>query len=153
MTPGWRRPRLGRGQTLKGFCFRRDSVSSDVRVTVPDSLTTWVVSAFVVSENLGLGLAEAPVEVVTAAVDEAHASAWPAQTLLVLLQLTVWQDWVLSLNLPACVTRGEELLLEVVVFNDLPHPVEVSPQLLPSGCRTPQQSSSPDWCPPALVAR
>uniref|UniRef100_H3CZE0 CD109 molecule n=1 Tax=Tetraodon nigroviridis TaxID=99883 RepID=H3CZE0_TETNG len=78
------------------------SVSSDIQVTVPDSLTTWVVSAFVVSENLGLGFAEAPVE------------------------LTVLKDFFLSLNLPACVIRGEELLLEVVVFNYLPHQVEVT---------------------------
>lgn len=45
-----------------GF-FCRGSVSSDVQVMVPDSLTTWVATAFVMSENLGLGFGEAPAEV------------------------------------------------------------------------------------------
>ena len=43
-----------------------------------------------------------------------------------LLQLTVFQDFFLSLNLPACVIRGEELLLEIILFNYLPQDLEVS---------------------------
>lgn len=42
------------------------------------------------------------------------------------MQLTVFKDFFLSLKLPASVIRGEELLLEVVLFNYLPHDVEVS---------------------------
>lgn len=114
---------------LKGFCVHSDSVSSDVKVTVPDSLTTWVVSAFVVSESLGLGLAEAPVEVFAPAAGEASLLHLLRCFHLLLLQLTVLKDLFLSLNLPACVIRGEELLLEVVLFNYLPHRLEVSPQL------------------------
>lgn len=37
-------------------------------MTVPDSLTTWVATAFVLSENLGLGFGEAPAEVLNPAV-------------------------------------------------------------------------------------
>ncbi|XP_029705401.1 CD109 antigen [Takifugu rubripes] len=79
-----------------------DSVSSAIQAIVPDRLTTWVATAFVMSENLGLGFGEAPVE------------------------LTAFKDFFLSLNLPASVIRGEELLLGVVLFNYLPHDVEVT---------------------------
>lgn len=44
---------------------------------------------------------------------------------MLLLQLTVFKDFFLSLNLPASIIRGEELLLEVVLFNYLPHDIEV----------------------------
>lgn len=36
----------------------------EFEVTVPDSITSWVATAFVISEDLGLGLTTAPVEVV-----------------------------------------------------------------------------------------
>lgn len=35
-----------------------------MEVTVPDTITLWVASAFVMSENLGLGILTAPVEVI-----------------------------------------------------------------------------------------
>lgn len=35
-----------------------------ISLPVPDSITTWTASAFVVSENLGLGLTEKPAEVI-----------------------------------------------------------------------------------------
>ncbi|KAM8846122.1 CD109 antigen [Synchiropus picturatus] len=69
------------------------SGSLEMKVTVPDSITTWVATAFVMSEELGLGLVQEPAE------------------------LTVLQDFFLSLNIPAFVTRGEEFVLEVVLFN------------------------------------
>lgn len=46
------------------------------------------------------------------------------------LQLTVFQDFFLSLNLPAHVVRGEELLLEIILFNYLPQDLAVSLSLL-----------------------
>lgn len=46
---------------------------------------------------------------------------------VIVLQLTVFQDFFLSLNLPAYIIRGEELLLEIILFNYLPHDMEVSP--------------------------
>lgn len=53
-----------------GDCCCSDSVSSAIQVIVPDRLTTWVATAFVMSENLGLGFGEAPVEVFDPALDE-----------------------------------------------------------------------------------
>ncbi|XP_014826426.1 PREDICTED: CD109 antigen-like isoform X2 [Poecilia mexicana] len=81
-----------------------DSDRMQIPLPVPDSITTWTASAFVVSENLGLGLTEKPAE------------------------LTVFQDFFLSLNLPAYIIRGEELVLEVVLFNYLQEELEVSLQ-------------------------
>lgn len=45
---------------------------------------------------------------------------------VILLQLTVFQDFFLSLNLPAYIIRGEELLLEIILFNYLQQDLEVS---------------------------
>ena len=42
------------------------------------------------------------------------------------LQLTVFQDFFLSLNLPAFIIRGEDLVLEIILFNYLLHDLEVS---------------------------
>ncbi|XP_030260339.1 CD109 antigen isoform X1 [Sparus aurata] len=78
-----------------------NSDSAEIHLTVPDSITTWTATAFVISENLGLGIVERPAE------------------------LTVFQDFFLSLNLPAYIIRGEELLLEVILFNYLPQDLEV----------------------------
>lgn len=54
---------------------------------------------------------------------------------MILLQLTVFQDFFLSLNLPAYIIRGEELLLEIILFNYLPQDLEVSAVYFKSGCR------------------
>ncbi|XP_056150214.1 CD109 antigen [Lampris incognitus] len=78
-----------------------DSTTAEMTLTVPDSITTWTATAFVMSQNLGLGILETPVE------------------------LIVYQDFFLSLNLPAYIIRGEELVLEVSLFNYLPHDLEV----------------------------
>lgn len=77
-------------------------------VTVPDTITTWVASAFVISENLGLGLAEAPAK------------------------LQAFQPFFISLNLPYSVTRGEQFILEVTIFNYLAETTEVTITLNPS---------------------
>lgn len=36
---------------------------TDIELTVPDSITTWTATAFVMSENLGLGVVEQPAQV------------------------------------------------------------------------------------------
>ncbi|XP_077076927.1 CD109 antigen isoform X3 [Siphateles boraxobius] len=77
-----------------------NSASASFPVTVPDSLTSWVAFAIVMSENLGLGIS-APAE------------------------LTVFKDFFLSLNLPAFLIRGELLLLEVHLFNYMDEDLEV----------------------------
>ncbi|KAG7220574.1 hypothetical protein INR49_018011, partial [Caranx melampygus] len=72
-----------------------DSDTAVMTLTVPDSITTWTATAFVMSDNLGLGIVKKPAE------------------------LKVFQDFFLSLNLPAYIIRGEELLLEIILFNYL----------------------------------
>ncbi|XP_015780239.1 PREDICTED: CD109 antigen-like [Acropora digitifera] len=60
---------------------------------VPDTLTTWVASAFAVSNSTGFGVVE------------------------VNSQVQVFQSFFVSINLPYSVIRGEELALQVTVFN------------------------------------
>ncbi|XP_050996794.1 CD109 antigen [Acomys russatus] len=67
----------------------------DFEVTVPDSITSWVASAFVISEDLGLGLTTVPAE------------------------FQAFQPFFIYLNLPYSVIRGEEFALEVTIFNYL----------------------------------
>ncbi|XP_076011025.1 CD109 antigen [Genypterus blacodes] len=78
-----------------------NSTTAELTVVAPDSLTTWVATAFVMSEKLGLGIVKMPAE------------------------LTVFQDVFLSLNLPAFIIRGEELVMQIVMYNYLPYGLEV----------------------------
>ncbi|XP_037375872.1 CD109 antigen [Talpa occidentalis] len=73
----------------------------DFEFTVPDSITSWVATAFVISEDLGLGLTATPVE------------------------LQAFQPFFIDLNLPYSVIRGEEFALEVTIFNYLKDAMEV----------------------------
>ncbi|XP_078262106.1 CD109 antigen-like [Rhinoraja longicauda] len=72
-----------------------------VQRTVPDSLTTWTASAFAISEHQGLQLATVPA------------------------QLEVFKSFFLELNLPYSVTRGEQLILDISIFNYLEQTQEV----------------------------
>ncbi|NXQ27194.1 CD109 protein, partial [Alaudala cheleensis] len=69
---------------------------------VPDTITSWVASAFVISENGGLGVTTAPVE------------------------LEVFQPFFIFLNLPYSVIRGEQFILEVNILNYLKEEAEVT---------------------------
>uniref|UniRef100_G1SR15 CD109 antigen n=1 Tax=Oryctolagus cuniculus TaxID=9986 RepID=G1SR15_RABIT len=73
----------------------------EFEVTVPDSITSWVANAFVISEDLGLGLTTAPVE------------------------LQAFQPFFIFLNLPYSLIRGEEFALEVTIFSYLKDAIEV----------------------------
>ncbi|KAM8953040.1 CD109 antigen-like [Pelodytes ibericus] len=73
-----------------------------IKTDVPDTITSWVANAFVISENLGFGILSAPI------------------------QLETFQSFFVSLNLPNYVTRGEQFALEVLVFNYLEEDTEVS---------------------------
>nr|XP_033793757.1 CD109 antigen isoform X2 [Geotrypetes seraphini] len=75
--------------------------STTLEVKIPDTITTWIANAFVISENLGLGLAVTPA------------------------QLEAFQPFFVSLNLPYSVTRGEQFILEVTIFNYLDETSEV----------------------------
>ncbi|RUS86836.1 hypothetical protein EGW08_005432, partial [Elysia chlorotica] len=68
---------------------------------VPDTITSWVVSAFATNPVSGLGIA-------------------PTQA-----KMTVFKPFFVSLNLPYSVTRGEHLALQANVFNYLQQDVTV----------------------------
>ncbi|XP_070789005.1 CD109 antigen isoform X2 [Pituophis catenifer annectens] len=76
------------------------STEATINVTVPDTITSWVASAFIISENLGLGVMKIPIE------------------------LEVFQPFFVSLNLPPSVIRGEQFILEVNIFNYLKESTE-----------------------------
>ncbi|XP_034287784.1 CD109 antigen [Pantherophis guttatus] len=78
------------------------STEATINVTVPDTITSWVASAFIISENLGLGVMKIPIE------------------------LEVFQPFFVSLNLPPSVIRGEQFILEVNIFNYLKESTEVT---------------------------
>ncbi|XP_048841043.1 CD109 antigen isoform X2 [Brienomyrus brachyistius] len=77
------------------------STTASFSVSVPDSITTWIATAFVVSDNLGLGIIDSPAK------------------------LAVFQNFFLFLVLPAYIIRGEQLILEVIVFNYMEQQLEV----------------------------
>ncbi|XP_071774278.2 CD109 antigen-like [Centroberyx gerrardi] len=78
-----------------------DSTWISPKVTVPDSITSWRAVALVMSENWGLGFTPVP------------------------QRLTVSKDFSLSLDVPSYLIRGEEIVLEVNVFNHLDRDLEV----------------------------
>ncbi|KAG9283112.1 CD109 antigen isoform X1 [Astyanax mexicanus] len=80
--------------------YMSENTTLPLHLTVPDSMTSWVATAFVISENLGIGFST-PTE------------------------LVVFKDFFLSLSLPAYVIRGELLLLEVTLFNYMDQELEV----------------------------
>ncbi|XP_077443241.1 CD109 antigen [Stigmatopora argus] len=82
--------------------FTDHSKSAELTVTVPDQITTWSATAFVMSHSLGLGVVHLPA------------------------RLSVSEDVQLSVRLPPVVTRGEEVLLEVLLFNNLHRDLQVS---------------------------
>lgn len=77
-------------------------------LSVPDTMTSWLASAFVLSNTLGLGFTEKPAE------------------------LQVYQNVSLTLNLPYSVIRGEIFILEVILFNHLNKTIEVLVSVQPS---------------------
>ncbi|NXE74624.1 CD109 protein, partial [Cochlearius cochlearius] len=80
----------------------RSDTDTTMEVVVPDTITSWVASAFVMSENSGLGVTTAPVE------------------------LEAFQPFFIFLNLPYSVIRGEQFILEVNIFNYLKEEAEVT---------------------------
>ncbi|NWS43257.1 CD109 protein, partial [Probosciger aterrimus] len=80
----------------------RSDMGTTMEVTVPDTITSWIASAFVMSENSGLGVTTAPVE------------------------LEAFQPFFIFLNLPYSVIRGEQFILEVNIFNYLKEEAEVT---------------------------
>jgi CD109 antigen len=76
-------------------------------VTVPDTITTWMLRAVALSQEHGLGVAEA--------------------------QLTAFQPFFLTADLPYSAIRGEEFPLKVAVYNYLDEPQSVVVQIEDAG--------------------
>uniref|UniRef100_A0AAR2LR97 NTR domain-containing protein n=1 Tax=Pygocentrus nattereri TaxID=42514 RepID=A0AAR2LR97_PYGNA len=96
-----------------------DSGSTQVPVTVPDTITTWETDAFCLSSK-GLGVAP------------------PAQ-------LRVFQPFFLELSLPYSIIRGEEFELKATVFNYLSKCIMVKVTPAPSSHYTLKASSDGEY--------
>lgn len=76
------------------------------KTTVPDTITSWITSAFAMNEAEGLGVAPTTAK------------------------LEVFRPFFIRLNLPYSVKRGENLALQVLVFNYMPEAQWVRHQLV-----------------------
>jgi CD109 antigen len=83
--------------------------SIKVSQKVPDTITSWIISAFSLNKVNGLGLADAPTS------------------------LTVFKSFFVSTSLPYSVKRGEALTVSVQVFNYLSKDQEVLVRLSNAG--------------------
>uniref|UniRef100_A0A0R3RKU1 A2M domain-containing protein n=1 Tax=Elaeophora elaphi TaxID=1147741 RepID=A0A0R3RKU1_9BILA len=75
------------------YVRRRDSGEAVFEAVVPDTITSWVASAFAINDESGLGVA-------------------PSTT-----KLTVFRPFFIRINLPYSVKRGEKFALQVLIFN------------------------------------
>ncbi|XP_071088368.1 CD109 antigen-like isoform X2 [Haliotis cracherodii] len=86
------------------WLWQNQTVSTDgkavISTTVPDTITSWVASAFAVNTQSGLGIAPTSAKI------------------------RVFRPFFVSLNLPYSVTRGEQLALQAIVFNYLTQDVD-----------------------------
>ncbi|XP_048243994.1 CD109 antigen-like [Haliotis rufescens] len=87
------------------FLWLNKTVGADgkatISTTVPDTITSWIASAFAVNSATGLGVA-------------------PSTT-----KLRVFRPFFVSLSMPASVLRGEQVVIEASIFNYLPSDVDV----------------------------
>ncbi|XP_046569084.1 CD109 antigen-like isoform X2 [Haliotis rubra] len=72
-----------------------------ISTTVPDTITSWIASAFAVNSATGLGVA-------------------PSTT-----KLRVFSPFFVSLSMPTSVLRGEQVVIQASIFNYLPSDVDV----------------------------
>ncbi|XP_043275099.1 CD109 antigen-like isoform X2 [Venturia canescens] len=97
-TPVWNKPRVFPMHDISNTWLFTNFSSGHkgetmIRRTVPDSITSWVLSAFSVDSTHGLGLIQTP------------------------RKLKVFKPFFLSLDLPYSVIRGEIVAVPIVVFN------------------------------------
>ena len=76
------------------------SGNASLKVTVPDTITTWMLRAVAISKTRGLGITEN--------------------------QLKVFQPFFLSIDLPYSAIRGEEFPVSVAIYNYLDQPQTVT---------------------------
>ncbi|XP_052794993.1 CD109 antigen-like isoform X3 [Mya arenaria] len=75
--------------------------SVTISTTVPDTITSWIASAFAVNALTGLGVADSPAKI------------------------EAFKPFFVSLNLPYSVVRGEQLALQANVFNYMDQDMDV----------------------------
>ncbi|XP_037884017.1 CD109 antigen-like isoform X1 [Glossina fuscipes] len=74
--------------------FSNDNMTSaTVTKSIPDTITSWVITAFAVNEKTGLGMTEKP------------------------FKINVFQPFFIDVNLPYSVKRGEVIAIPVIIFN------------------------------------
>nr|BAJ05272.1 CD109-like molecule [Diadumene lineata] len=78
------------------------SGEASISTSVPDTITSWVASAFAISPNTGFGI----------------GATKP--------KLQVFQPFFISLDLPYSIVRGEEVAIKALVFNYQEQPQEVT---------------------------
>ncbi|CAG2173594.1 unnamed protein product, partial [Oppiella nova] len=71
-----------------------------IKSTIPDTITSWFISAFAMHMETGLGIATTPTKV------------------------TVFRPFFIKLSLPYSIIRGETVAIEVIVFNYTTKPIE-----------------------------
>ncbi|XP_012946903.1 CD109 antigen [Aplysia californica] len=90
----------------EAWLFESANVSADgkanIRTTVPDTITSWVASAFATNPLSGLGVAPTTAK------------------------LQVFRPFFVSLTYPSTVTRNEQLVIQATVFNYLPRNQDVT---------------------------
>ncbi|XP_075720274.1 CD109 antigen-like [Rhinoderma darwinii] len=77
------------------------SLTTKFQVSVPNKNTTWAATAFVISEGLGLGVTDIPIEI------------------------SVVKSLITILHMPFSLTRGEQCIVEVILFNSLKENLQV----------------------------
>ncbi|XP_046569086.1 CD109 antigen-like [Haliotis rubra] len=81
---------------------------ASIQTTVPDTITSWVASAFAISPRSGLGVSPTSAK------------------------LRVFRSFFVSLNLPQSVVRGEQVVVQASVFNYLTTVQDVTVTLKPN---------------------
>ncbi|CAG2173697.1 unnamed protein product [Oppiella nova] len=71
-----------------------------IKSTIPDTITSWVISAFAMHIETGLGIAPTPSKV------------------------TVFRPFFIKLSLPYSIIRGETVAIEAIVFNYTTKPIQ-----------------------------
>lgn len=87
---------------VHAFCSNSTNGTYTLEKNVPDTITSWIISAFAINADNGLGLTKTA------------------------RRLQVFQPFFVSLNLPYAIKRGEILTVPIIVYNYLEHDVDAS---------------------------
>lgn len=94
-----------------------DSGEVEYESIAPDTITSWVTSAFAINDKSGLGIAPTTSKVRILSGND---------LINCLFQLRVFRPFFIRLNLPYSVKRGEKFALQALIFNYLDNEEDVS---------------------------